>query len=94
MRLLVGQIPVADSGLGENVPGMFRAGLEFSVQLPHIHPQIFDVIGVRRPPHVGQNTLVSAVGRQIGQQVELGGGQLDFIPIPRARQGQSSMSRP
>src|SRR6185312_8936957 len=53
-RLLVGDQPVTDSGLGHEMRRPDRVALELVAQLLHVNAQVMRIGGVRRSPHLRQ----------------------------------------
>src|SRR6516164_8565870 len=50
--------PVADARLRQDMPGLFRVGLQLLAQLPYVDAQILDVAAGFKPPHFAQQMLV------------------------------------
>src|SRR5690606_35792425 len=77
---------VSHAGLGDEVPGVRRVGLQLAPQLCHVHAQVVGLLPVGRPPHLPQQLLLrdeaAAVADQDLQQVPLGRRQPHVLAAP------------
>src|SRR5947207_15723317 len=68
--------PVAHAGLGEEVAGHGRVGLQLAADPGDEHPQVISLLAVLRPPHLLQELALAdqlaAVAHQHLDQVPLG----------------------
>ena len=78
---------VSDAGLGHEVPGRVRIGLQLAAQVPHVDAEILLRIAVRRAPDRVEELTVrhraSGVGHQRLQQAPLGGREVHGGTVAR-----------
>ena len=87
IKLIIGHEAVANTGFIQQILGLIGVTLEFLAQQTHVDPQILDVIGVVRPPHLRQNRLMcqhpTGTCGEIGQQFEFGRREFYFFATAR-----------
>jgi hypothetical protein len=54
----IGQKPVTYSRFRDNELGFLRICFQLLAQLPYVNPQVLNVVGIRRVPHIGKDGLV------------------------------------